>query len=79
MEIDQDGTNDETVPESVGEASVSSVARINRTKKHTSPVWNYFEKCASERLFSKAGQLISSKCSRIKSKNVDMILFFNNL
>ena len=48
MEIDQDETNDETVPESVGEASVSSVAGIKRTKKHTSPVWNYFEKCAPE-------------------------------
>ena len=48
MEIDQDETNDETVPESVGEASVSSVAKIKRTKKHTSPVWNYFEKCVPE-------------------------------
>ena len=31
----------------------------------------------SERLFSKAGELISAKRNRIKAKNVDMILFLN--
>ncbi len=31
----------------------------------------------SERLFSKAGELISTKRNRIKPKNVDMMLFLN--
>ena len=31
----------------------------------------------SERLFSKAGELVSAKRSRIKPKNVDMFLFLN--
>ena len=33
----------------------------------------------SERLFSKAGELISQKRSAIKPKNVDMILFLKNI
>ena len=32
----------------------------------------------SERLFSKAGQLISERRNRLKSKNVDTILFLNS-
>jgi hypothetical protein len=32
----------------------------------------------SERLFSKAGELISQKRSRLKAENVDMILFLNS-
>ena len=31
----------------------------------------------SERLFSKAGELVTQKRSRIKPKNVDMFLFLN--
>lgn len=31
----------------------------------------------SERLFSKAGELVSAKRNRIKAKNVDMMLFLN--
>ena len=33
----------------------------------------------SERLFSKAGELISNRRSSLKAKNVDMILFLNNI
>ena len=33
----------------------------------------------SERVFSKAGEIVSARRSRIKSKNVDMILFLNKL
>lgn len=32
----------------------------------------------SERLFSKAGELVSQKRSSIKPKNVDMMLFLNS-
>ena len=32
---------------------------------------------ASERVFSKAGELISKRRSRLKSKNVDILLFLN--
>ena len=32
----------------------------------------------SERLFSKAGELVSEKRNRIKPKNIDMMLFLNN-
>lgn len=31
----------------------------------------------SERIFSKAGQIVSDKRSRIKPKNVDMLLFIS--
>ncbi|XP_075166897.1 E3 SUMO-protein ligase ZBED1-like [Haematobia irritans] len=31
----------------------------------------------SERMFSKAGQIISDRRSRLKPKNVDMLLFIN--
>lgn len=31
----------------------------------------------SERLFSKAGELVSKKRNRLKPKNVDLILFLN--
>ena len=33
----------------------------------------------SERVFSKAGEIVSARRNRIKSKNVDMILFLNKL
>ena len=33
----------------------------------------------SERVFSKAGEIVSARRSRIKSKNVDMILFLNKV
>ena len=33
----------------------------------------------SERLFSKAGELISNRRSSLKAKNVDRILFLNNI
>ena len=33
----------------------------------------------SERVFSKAGEIVSARRSRIKSKNVDMIIFLNKL
>ena len=33
----------------------------------------------SERLFSKAGELISNRKASLKAKNVDMILFLNNI
>ncbi|GFS12406.1 HAT family dimerization domain [Elysia marginata] len=33
----------------------------------------------SERLFSKAGELISARTSSLKAKNADMILFLNNM
>ena len=33
----------------------------------------------SERLFSKAGEITAGKCNRVKSKNVDMLLFLNKV